>query len=67
MFSITMEDSIDAVSPTIAKAKSMGLSIITELLTILAVAPVTSCEAERSFSKLQLIKDDLRSTMTSER
>ena len=31
------------------------------------VLPVTSCEAERSFSALRRIKNYLRSTMTEER
>lgn len=37
------------------------------LLQILAILPVTTCSAERSFSSLRLIKNYLRSTMTENR
>ena len=37
------------------------------LLVLAATVPVTSCECERSFSMLRLIKTSLRSTMTQER
>jgi hypothetical protein len=37
------------------------------LLRLLLVIPVTSCEAERSFSSLRRLKTWLRSTMTQER
>lgn len=51
----------------VKRAEDMGLSNVTELVTILSVLPVTSCEAERSFNRVALIKDALRSTMTSKR
>ena len=37
------------------------------LMVILATLPVTSCECERSISMLKLVKNPLRSTMTSTR
>ena len=40
---------------------------IHQLLTIALTLPITSCESERSFSQLKLIKTSLRSTMSSER
>ena len=40
---------------------------IHQLLTIALTLPITSCESERSFSQLKLIKTSRRSTMTSER
>lgn len=38
-----------------------------KLLTIICTLPITSNEAERSFSKLKYIKGDRRSTMNNER
>ena len=40
---------------------------IHQLLTIALTLPITSCESERSFSQLKLIKTSRRSTMSSER
>ena len=40
---------------------------IHQLLTITLTLPITSCESERSFSQLKLIKTSRRSTMSSER
>ena len=40
---------------------------IHKLLTIALTLPITSCESERSFSQLKLIKTALRSTMSAER
>ena len=37
------------------------------LLKIMATLPVTSCECERSFSMLKLVKSPLRSTMKQDR
>lgn len=37
------------------------------LLKILATTPASSCEAERLFSQMKLVKSSLRSTMTSDR
>ncbi len=37
------------------------------ILHLLVVCPVTSCEAERSFSSLRRLKDYMRTTMTEER
>ena len=40
---------------------------IHQLLTIALTLPITSCESERSFSQLKLIKTSRRSTMSAER
>ena len=40
---------------------------IRRMLVHIMVLPVTSCEAERSFSTLRRIKSYLRTTMTNER
>ena len=40
---------------------------IHQLLTIALTLPITSCESERSFSQLKLIKTSRWSTMTSDR
>ena len=37
------------------------------LLRVALTLPITSCECERSFSQLKLIKTSLRSTMTNNR
>ena len=37
------------------------------MLTILAVLPITTCEAVRSFSTLRRVKTYLRSTMAADR
>jgi hypothetical protein len=37
------------------------------ILQLMSVLPVTSCESERAFSQLKLLKTYLRSTMTEER
>ena len=37
------------------------------LLQVALTLPVTSCECERSFSQLKLVKTTLRSTMTGDR
>lgn len=46
---------------------SFFLIIIRELLSILAVLPIGSTEAEQSFSCLRQVNTWLRSTMTEER
>ena len=37
------------------------------MLLLMATTPVTSCECERSFSRLRTIKTYLRSTMSEDR
>ncbi len=37
------------------------------LLRVALTLPITSCESERSFSQLKLIKTSIRSTMTNDR
>ena len=58
---------MESVTTAISWAKDIGLSNVTEAVVVLATLPVTSCEAERAFSKLGFIKDELRTTMTHER
>lgn len=48
-------------------ARKHCLPNLSQILEVAAVLPVTSCEAERAFSQMKLIKTDLRSTMTDER
>ena len=45
----------------------MAFPNITVLFKIALTLPFPSCESERSFSQLKLVKTSLRSTMTSER
>ena len=40
---------------------------VRKMLVVVMVLPVTSCEAERSFSTLRRVKTYLRSTLTQER
>ena len=51
----------------LAVANQLHLPSIAALLRIVCVLPVTSNEAERSFSRLKLLKTCLRSTMTNQR
>lgn len=44
-----------------------SFDVVSNLLLLYAILPVTSCEAERSFSQLRLVKTRLRSTMLDER
>lgn len=48
-------------------ANKLGLRNIAHLLRIICVLPITSNEAERSFSKLKLVKSERRTTMSNER
>ena len=41
--------------------------VLSKAVSLLAVAPVTSCEAERAFSAMKLIKSKNRATMTGKR
>lgn len=61
--SASQQNSASAI--TIAEEKH--LMNIARLLSIASILPLTSCEAERSFSKLKLLKNSLRSNMTNER
>ena len=56
----TLTDSLTACDVTL-------FPNIKVLLTIAVTIPVTSCESERSFSQLKLIKTAHRSTMTADR
>ena len=48
-------------------AGKLQLSCLTALLKIVCCLPITSNEAERSFSRLKLLKSNLRSVMTNKR
>jgi hypothetical protein len=48
-------------------ANEPQLPSLSHLLKIICCLPITSNEAERSFSKLKLLKSSLRSTMTNKR
>ena len=48
-------------------SKDLLIPNVQKLLQLLCVLPITSCEAERSFSRLKFLKTNLRSTMKSER
>ena len=57
------------ISPqsTLMHANSMIFPNIRKMLVHIMILPVTSCEAERSFSTLHRIKSYLRTTMANER
>ena len=57
----------DCAQTALTKAKEMHLENIAAMLKIVCVMPVTSNEAERSFSRLKILKTMLRSTMTNDR
>ena len=42
-------------------------SCVTKLMKIVLTLPITSCSAERAFSKLKIVKSRLRSTMNQDR
>jgi len=54
-------------SPAVTRSSKLLFSkveqLATRLFTLLLVLPVSSCEAERSFSSLRRLKRYLRSTM----
>ncbi|XP_075037461.1 52 kDa repressor of the inhibitor of the protein kinase-like [Mixophyes fleayi] len=54
-------------SEALCHASKLAYPNINTLLKILCVLPVTTCEAERSFSSLKLLKTHLRSTMGQSR
>ena len=57
----------DSPQSSLIHANPMIFPNIRKMLIHIMVLPVTSCEAERSFSTLHKIKSDLRTTMTNER
>ena len=57
----------ESLSLTLKLTNFEGYSNIKEALKILATLPVTSCECERSFSSLKLLKSFNRSTMVTDR
>ena len=58
---------LDSPQSSLLYAKPMIFPNIRKTLIHIMVLPVTSCEAERSFSTLRRIKSYLRTTMTNER
>lgn len=57
----------DSAASALKVAADLLIPNVEQLLRIACVLPVTSCEAERSFSRMKLIKSNLRSTMTTQR
>lgn len=57
----------DTAVSAAAKAHDLILENLCAAFKVIAILPITSNEAERSFSRMKLIKSDLRSTMTNER
>ena len=57
----------DTPQASLRYAHSMAFPTIRKILIQIMVLPVTTCEAERSFSALRRIKTYLRSTMSQER
>lgn len=56
-----------SLQESLKKCDKSFYPIIYQVLKLLATAPVTSCEAERTFSAMKLIKNHHRSTMTGAR
>ncbi len=54
----------DTLADTIQKCNTITYPNLMVLLKIALTLPITSCESERSFSQLKLIKTARRSTMT---
>lgn len=61
------QNGCDSALESLLVAKQLSLVNIYQLLKVVAVLPITSCEAERAFSKMKLLKTYLRSTMTNTR
>ena len=57
----------DKGSDAIKWAEEMGFSNVKIFLPLLIVMPITSCEAERCFSRLKFVKSDLRNTISLDR
>jgi len=57
----------NTIAATLANINKDIFPNIYYMLTILAVLPITTCEAERSFSTLRRLKTYLRSTMAADR
>lgn len=56
-----------SISCSIGEARGMGLESVVTLLRIFGTIPVTTATAERSFSRLKLLKTWLRSTVGQDR
>jgi len=55
------------LTESLVKCSSISYPNLKVLLTVALTLPITSCESERSFSQLKLIKTACRSTMTESR
>jgi hypothetical protein len=62
----TIDEAADVMRSQVPEVRKL-FSQVEVLLRILLVIPVTSCEAERSFSSLRRLKTWLRSTISQER
>lgn len=62
-----LENVPDSATTSLHVAQEMQLENISTVLEIICVLAVTSNAAERSFSRLKLLKTVLRSTMANER
>ena len=56
-----------SLADTLQKCSTISYPNFTVLLKIALTLPITSCESERSFSQLKLIKTARRATMTESR
>ena len=56
-----------SLSTAVKWASDLGVRNVVIILKIIGCLPVTSCEAERFFSKLAYLKTDLRSTIDHDR
>lgn len=62
----TIDEAADVLRSQVPEVRKL-FSQVEVLLRVLLVIPVTSCEAERSFSSLRRLKTWLRSTLSQER
>jgi len=62
----TIDEAADLIRTSVPEVRRL-FHQVEILLRLLLVVPVTSCEAERSFSSLRRLKTWLRSTMTQKR
>ena len=63
----TNSDSIPGALDAYKIAVKMDLPMVSKLLHVICALPITSAEAERSFSVMKRLKSPIRSTMTDDR
>ena len=61
------ESATESLRLALQQANAQDLSCVAELLKVVTTLPVTSCEAERAFSRLKHLKTPNRSTMAHTR